>query len=67
VKTLKYSLLVIVFIGQIAGITFLFIHIKTAVTFFIIYAVAFVLLMAWLVKERLDEKKEEEDNDYRDY
>jgi membrane protein implicated in regulation of membrane protease activity len=67
VKTLKYSLLVIAFIGQIAGIAFLFIHIKTAVTFFIIYAVAFVLLMAWLVKERLDEKKEEEDNDYRDY
>jgi membrane protein implicated in regulation of membrane protease activity len=66
-KMFKYLLLAIAVIGQIAGIGFLFINIKAAATLFMIYAVAFVLLIVLFVKERLEEKKGEDDNDYRDY
>ncbi|WP_044748837.1 hypothetical protein [Bacillus alveayuensis] len=66
-QLLKYVLLIIAVIGQITGFVLLFINMKKAVLFFIIYAVSFVLLMALFIMERLKEKKEEEDNDYRDY
>jgi membrane protein implicated in regulation of membrane protease activity len=66
-QLLKYLLLIIAVVGQITGIVFLFINIKKAAIFFIIFAIAFVLLIALFVKERLKEKKEEDANDYRDY
>jgi len=66
-RILKPLLLAIAVIAQLTGVVYLFIHIETAIMLFIVYGAAFVLLIGVLVKERLKEKKEEEDHDYRDY
>lgn len=63
----KYIVLMIAIVGQIVGIVFLFIDISKALTFYAFYMVAIVLLFALIVWERKHEKKEDDENDYRDY
>ncbi|MFT4415872.1 hypothetical protein ACLM5H_18595 [Fredinandcohnia humi] len=63
----KYIILSLVIIGQIVGIVFFFINIKAALTFYAIYIVATILLFGILVRERKKEKREDDQNDYRDY
>ncbi|MCC3355392.1 hypothetical protein [Bacillus sp. REN16] len=63
----KYIVLMIAIVGQIVGIVFLFIDISKALTFYVFYMVAIVLLFALLVWERKREKEEDGENDYRDY
>jgi|GEM_PF-993708 len=66
-RIMKSLLLAITAITQLVGTIFIFISLEIALTLFIIYGVAFASLIATLVVERIKEKKEEEDNDYRDY
>ncbi|WP_077617107.1 hypothetical protein [Bacillus sinesaloumensis] len=63
----KYIVLMIAIVGQIIGIVFLFIDISRALTFYAFYMVAIILLFALLVWERKSEKREDDENDYRDY
>lgn len=64
---LKSLFLLFTALFQGIGIIFLFISIKWAILFFISYGISVVILFSLFIKERLKEKKEEEENDYRDY
>ncbi|MCA1030827.1 hypothetical protein LCL95_07335 [Bacillus timonensis] len=64
---LKYYMLSVASVGQIIGIIFLFINLKIALVFYLTYIFAIGLLGYLLLRERLNEKKEDEENDYRDY
>jgi len=66
-RNLKYIMLSVATIGQIIGIIFLFINIKMAIIFYLCYVLALVILFWLLIRERINEKKEDEENDYRDY
>ena len=54
-------------VTQIAGIIFLFINIKIAIGLFFVYFLSLLILVIAFIKIRLDEKKEDDKNDYRDY
>lgn len=66
-EKLKYISLYSVVITQVTGIIFLFINIKIALTLFLAYFISIVVLIITFIKIRLDEKKEDDNNDYRDY
>jgi len=66
-KNLKYIMLSVATIGQIVGIIFLFINFKIAIGFYLCYLLALVILFWLLIRERVKEKKEDEENDYRNY
>ncbi|MCM3706303.1 MULTISPECIES: hypothetical protein [Cytobacillus] len=66
-KKLKQMLLLAATGGQFFGIAMLFINIKAAIMFYILYALMIIALFIVLIAERKREKEEEEQNDYRDY
>ncbi|WP_449620481.1 hypothetical protein [Robertmurraya sp. Marseille-Q9965] len=63
----KQFLILIAVFGQILGIILLFVHMKTAIVTFIIYGLACATLFILLIVERVKEKEEEDEHDYRDY
>ncbi|MCP8615721.1 hypothetical protein [Salirhabdus salicampi] len=64
---LKYILFTLCVSAQLLGFVYLFINVKIAVTLILANVVFFIFLIMVFVKERVDEKKEENDDDYRDY
>ncbi|WP_243291507.1 hypothetical protein [Bacillus sp. FJAT-47783] len=64
---MKNILLIVAILSQITGYFFLFIHVFTGVTFIVISFLAFISIIIFLIKERVHEKKEENENDYRNY
>ncbi|PMC40266.1 hypothetical protein CJ195_00710 [Bacillus sp. UMB0899] len=66
-EKLKYISMLSAVITQITGIIFLFINIKVAIGLFIVYFLSLLLLLIMIIKLRIDEKKEDDQNDYRDY
>ncbi|WP_175638236.1 hypothetical protein [Metabacillus schmidteae] len=66
-EKLKYISMLSAVITQITGIIFLFINIKVAIGLFIVYFLSLLLLLITIIKLRIDEKKEDDQNDYRDY
>lgn len=63
----KQFLIFLAVFGQILGIILLFVHIKAAIVSFIIYGLACATLFILLIVERVKEKQEEDEHDYRDY
>jgi membrane protein implicated in regulation of membrane protease activity len=65
----RLKLLLVPFAGlcQILGIALLFINIKIAIGVFILYAVALVTIFILLINDRRKEKREDDENDYRNY
>lgn len=66
-EKLKYISMLAAVVTQIAGIIFLFINIKIAIGLFFVYFLSLLILVIAFIKGRLDEKKEDDKNDYRDY
>ena len=66
-EKLKYISMLSAVFTQIAGIIFLFINIKIAIALFFVYFLSLLILVIAFIKIRLDEKKEDDKNDYRDY
>lgn len=62
----KISMMTAVF-TQISGIIFLFVQVKIALCLFLLYGISLLVLFLVLIKQRLDEKREDEQNDYRNY
>ncbi|MDQ0224299.1 hypothetical protein [Metabacillus niabensis] len=62
----KISMMTAVF-TQILGIIFLFVQVKIALCLFLLYGISLLVLFLVLIKQRLDEKREDEQNDYRNY
>lgn len=60
-------LIFLIAVTQILGIVMLFINIKLAIFVFIIYGVAIVTLFIILIVNRIKEKEEDDENDYRNY
>ncbi len=66
-KKLKQTLLLTAAGGQILGIAMLFINIKAAIIFYILYALMIFAIFIVLLVERKKEKEEDDRNDYRNY
>ena len=66
-EKLKYISMLSAVITQITGIIFLFINIKIAIGLFIAYFLSLLVLVITFIKIRIDEKKEDDQNDYRNY
>ncbi|MFC0272126.1 hypothetical protein ACFFIX_11750 [Metabacillus herbersteinensis] len=66
-EALKYLCLITAVVTQLTGILFLFINIHIAAILFIIYGIALIGLLIVFIKNRYDEKKEDDEHDYRDY
>ncbi len=66
-EKLKYISMLSAVITQIVGIIFLFINIKIAIGLFFVYFLSLLVLVITFIKIRIDEKKEDDKNDYRDY
>ncbi|MCM3162019.1 hypothetical protein KDJ21_001085 [Metabacillus litoralis] len=66
-EKVKYISMLSAVFTQIAGIIFLFINITIAVGLFLAYFLSLLVLVVAFIKIRLDEKKEDDKNDYRDY
>lgn len=66
-KRLKLLLVPLAGLCQILGIVLLFINIKMAIVVFFLYAIALVTLFISLINDRRKEKREDEENDYRNY
>ncbi|MBD1383393.1 hypothetical protein [Metabacillus arenae] len=64
---LHYIVLSGALFAQIAGYIFLFIYWPVSIGLFIISFLGVIALVLLLIKSRLKEKKEDENNDYRDY
>ncbi len=62
----KISMMTAVF-TQISGIIFLFVQVKIALCLFLLYGISLLVLFSVLIKQRMDEKREDEQNDYRNY
>jgi len=62
----KISMMTAVF-TQILGIIFLFVQVKIALCLFLLYGISLFVLFLVLIKQRMDEKREDEQNDYRNY
>ncbi len=54
-------------VTQIIGFIFLFFEFIIGITFIGLSFISFVIILIYLIKERIQEKKEEEENDYRNY
>ncbi|MCH1627069.1 hypothetical protein [Fredinandcohnia quinoae] len=63
----KYIVMMVATVGQIIGIIFLFVNLKAALLFYVCYIIAIILLFVLLIRERIKEKREDDQNDYRDY
>ncbi|WP_299094979.1 hypothetical protein [uncultured Metabacillus sp.] len=66
-EKVKYVSILTAICTQLTGIIFLFFNIKIAIGLFIGYFFSLLVLLAVFVKTRLDEKKEDDEHDYRDY
>ncbi|MBU7595016.1 hypothetical protein [Metabacillus halosaccharovorans] len=66
-EKLKYISMLSAVVTQIVGIIFLFINIKIAIGLFLVYFLSLLVLVITFIKIRIDEKKEDDKNDYRDY
>jgi Flp pilus assembly protein TadB len=66
-KRLKLFLVPLAGLFQIIGIVLLFFNIKIAIMVFILYAISLFTIFFLLIKDRRKEKKEDEENDYRNY
>jgi Sec-independent protein secretion pathway component TatC len=66
-EKLKLLLVFIAVIGQILGIILLFINVKLAIAVYILYAIAIFAVFFLLVRDRRKEKREDDENDYRNY
>ncbi|WP_139367461.1 hypothetical protein [Metabacillus halosaccharovorans] len=66
-EKLKYISMLSAVVTQIVGIIFLFINIKIAIGLFFVYFLSLLVLVITFIKIRIDEKKEDDKNDYRDY
>ncbi len=66
-EKVKYISMLSAVITQVLGIIFLFINIKIAIGLFLVYFISLAILVIALIKIRLDEKGEDDKNDYRDY
>ncbi|WP_338787521.1 hypothetical protein [Metabacillus sp. FJAT-53654] len=66
-EKVKYISMITAIFTQITGIIFLFINIKVAFGLFYVYFFSLLLLLFVFIKTRMDEKKEDDKNDYRDY
>jgi membrane protein implicated in regulation of membrane protease activity len=66
-KRLKLLLLPLAGLCQILGIILLFVNIKMAIALFIMYGIALVTIFILLINDRRKEKREDEENDYRNY
>ncbi|MCV9887213.1 hypothetical protein [Metabacillus halosaccharovorans] len=66
-EKLKYISMFSAVMTQIVGIIFLFINIKIAIGLFFVYFLSLLVLVITFIKIRIDEKKEDDKNDYRDY
>lgn len=64
---LKSIVLVITILLQIAAIIYFFIDFVTAVYLFAFHIVGWIIVLVLLIMERINEKREEDDNDYRNY
>lgn len=60
-------LLLVVVITQILGIVLLFINVKAAIFTFIVYGLAILAVFILLIVNRIKEKEEDDENDYRNY
>ncbi|MBM7702720.1 hypothetical protein [Metabacillus iocasae] len=63
----KYILLIGAIVGQLVGVAFLFINMKAAIVFYIVYVLTLIGLACLFIWERRKEKEEEDNRDYRDY
>lgn len=63
----KYISMITAVFTQIIGIIFLFIKMKIALILFVLYFFSLLVLLITFIKSRIDEKREDEKNDYRDY
>jgi membrane protein implicated in regulation of membrane protease activity len=66
-KRLKLLLLPLAGLCQILGVILLFVNIKMAIALFIVYGIALVTIFILLINDRRKEKKEDDENDYRNY
>lgn len=66
-ERMKNLYLIVGILAQLGGYLFLFIHLVTAVFLFVISFLAFLSIFVYLIIERRKEKKEDEENDYRNY
>ena len=66
-EKIKSLLLFIVTAGQLVGVGLFFVNIVVAIYFYAFVVIAFITLMILLVIERINEKKEDDENDYRNY
>jgi membrane protein implicated in regulation of membrane protease activity len=66
-KRLKLLLLPLAGLCQILGVILLFVNIKMAIALFILYAIALVTIFILLINDRRKEKREDDENDYRNY
>jgi predicted membrane channel-forming protein YqfA (hemolysin III family) len=66
-ERLKLLLIFIAIAGQIIGIILLFINMKIAIFVYILYAIAIFSIFFLLIKDRQKEKREDDENDYRNY
>ncbi|MBM7659989.1 cyanate permease [Bacillus mesophilus] len=65
---MKYFLISLLGISQLAGFFFIFTeHLIIGLVCFGINGAAVLFLILLLIKDRLKEKKEEDENDYSDY
>jgi membrane protein implicated in regulation of membrane protease activity len=66
-KRLKLLLLPLAGLCQILGVILLFVNIKMAIVLFIVYGIALVTIFILLINDRRKEKREDDENDYRNY
>ncbi|APH06094.1 hypothetical protein [Bacillus weihaiensis] len=66
-EKVKYLSMITAVFTQILGIVFLFINITIAIGLFLVYFLSLIILLVVFIKLRMDEKKEDDKNDYRDY
>jgi membrane protein implicated in regulation of membrane protease activity len=66
-EKVKYISMITAIFTQITGIIFLFFNITIAFGLFYVYFFSLLVLLVVFIKSRMDEKKEDDKNDYRDY
>ncbi|MBM7604249.1 hypothetical protein FS935_15400 [Metabacillus litoralis] len=66
-EKVKYISMITAVFTQIIGIIFLFINITIAIGLFLVYFLSLAVLLVAFIKLRLDEKKEDDESDYRNY
>ncbi|MYL32792.1 hypothetical protein GLW08_17765 [Pontibacillus yanchengensis] len=60
-------LIALISLLQLTGLVTIFFHIWWGLTFIVSSYACLTIVMILLIKERIKEKKEDEENDYRDY